>query len=67
MKKIVIVLMAVLLMGLAASANAADYWTVDTIDEFDYYNEFEVYGTGKALIENFEGGQLNLPGLTITD
>ncbi len=63
MKKIV-VLMALLLMGVTASANAANYWTVGTIDDFSYYNEF-VFGTGPAIIENFNNAQINTPGLSI--
>ena len=65
MKKITVLTMVVLLMGMVAAANAANFWTVGTIDEFNYYN-VEYSGT-TAIVENFNGGQLNTPGLSIDD
>ena len=49
-----------LMMGVAA-ANAANYWTVGTIDDFNYYNESAYSGTD-AVIENFNNGVINNPG-----
>ena len=65
MKKIAVLSVFMLLMGVAASANAANYFTVNTIDDFNYYNEF-VFKTGTAIIENFNDAQINVPGLSIT-
>lgn len=64
MKKITILTLFALVFGLLATAQAADYWIVNTIDDFNYYN-LQLTGT-TAVIENFEDAKL-IPGLSITE
>lgn len=67
MKKIIALSLLTLLCGLLATAQAAsyaNYWIVNTIDEFNYYN---IWFNGQtAVIENFEDANL-IPGLSITE
>jgi hypothetical protein len=65
MKKVAVLTAFLLLMGFSVAANAATYWVVDNVNLFDYYNEV-YFGTGQAVIENFNNNQINTPGLTIT-
>jgi len=66
MKKITLLALVLLLVGLVAGVKAADYFTVGSIDDFNFYNE-EVYKTGQAIVENFNNDKINTPGLTITE
>jgi hypothetical protein len=62
-KKITVFSMVLLLVGMVAAANAAT-WLVDNINSFNSYNL--LYSGTTAIIENFEGGIINNPDITIT-
>ncbi len=66
MKKILVLAMALLLVGLVGAASAVEnFFFVYTIDDFNYYNI--QFNGQRAIVENFENGQINTPGLTITE
>lgn len=63
MKRIAVLSVLMLMLGLAGVAQAS-FWDVDTIDDFAYYN-LQLSGTN-PIIENFENDQINTPGLSVS-
>lgn len=55
--------LALLVMGMAAAANADTFSLVNTIDDFAYQNY--LINQTAPIIENFQNNQINTPGLTI--
>jgi len=63
-RKFVLIMAALALLVTGTAVANATTFVVTSIDEFNYYNQY-VYGTGPAIIENFNNSQINTPGLSI--